>query len=159
MPKVGIVISNYNGWQDTLVCLDSLQKQTFTDFEIILLDDASPNDSVAQLRDKLPANTVFLPQQQNLGFAAVNNVGIRRALADGCDFVLLLNNDTAVAPDMLETLLRETRTVPSAAPKCCLWIRRMRSGSRAVRWILPPARSNIWAATPRMAPPLAKNSR
>ena len=42
MPKVGIVISNYNGWQDTLVCLDSLQKQTFTDFEVILIDDASP---------------------------------------------------------------------------------------------------------------------
>ena len=35
MPKVGIVISNYNGWQDTLVSLDSLQKQTFTDFEVI----------------------------------------------------------------------------------------------------------------------------
>ena len=73
MPKVGIVISNYNGWQDTLVCLDSLQKQTYKDFEIILLDDASPNDSVAQLQDKLPANTVFLPQEQNLGFAAVND--------------------------------------------------------------------------------------
>ena len=83
MPKVGIVISNYNGWQDTLVCLDSLQKQTYKDFEIILLDDASPNDSVAQLQDKLPANTVFLPQEQNLGFAAVNNVGMRRAVADG----------------------------------------------------------------------------
>ncbi len=104
MPKVGIVISNYNGWQDTLVCLDSLQKQTYKDFEIILLDDASPNDSVAQLQDKLPANTVFLPREQNLGFAAVNNVGMRRALADGCDYVLLLNNDTAVAPDMLEDL-------------------------------------------------------
>ena len=70
MPKVGIVISNYNGWQDTLVCLDSLQKQTFTDFEVILIDDASPNDSVAQLQDKLPPNTVFLPQQENVGFAA-----------------------------------------------------------------------------------------
>ena len=54
MPKVGIIISNYNGWQDTLVCLESLQRQTFTDFEIILIDDASPNDSVAQLQDKLP---------------------------------------------------------------------------------------------------------
>ena len=72
MPKVGIVISNYNGWQDTLVCLESLQRQTFTDFEIILIDDASPNDSVAQLQDKLPPNTVFLPQQQNVGFAAAN---------------------------------------------------------------------------------------
>lgn len=88
MPKVGIVISNYNGWQDTLVCLDSLQKQTFTDFEVILIDDASPNDSVAQLQNKLPPNTVFLPQERNVGFAAANNIGMRRALDDGCDFAL-----------------------------------------------------------------------
>ena len=112
MPKVGIIISNYNGWQDTLVCLESLQRQTFTDFEIILIDDASPNDSVAQLQDKLPPNTVFLPQQRNVGFAAANNIGIRRALADGCDFALLLNNDTAARPDFLEKLLAEKEKMP-----------------------------------------------
>ena len=115
MPKVGIVISNYNGWQDTLVCLDSLQKQTFTDFEVILIDDASPNDSVAQLQNKLPPNTVFLPQERNVGFAAANNIGMRRALDDGCDFALLLNNDTSVRPDFLETLLAET---PAGAVSC-----------------------------------------
>ena len=109
MPKVGIVISNYNGWQDTLVCLDSLQKQTFTDFEVILIDDASPNDSVAQLQNKLPPNTVFLPQERNVGFAAANNIGMRRALDDGCDFALLLNNDTSVRPDFLEKLLAENK--------------------------------------------------
>ena len=123
MPKVGIVISNYNGWQDTLVCLDSLQKQTYKDFEIILLDDASPNDSVAQLQDKLPANTVFLPQAQNLGFAAVNNVGMRRALADDCDYVLLLNNDTEViAPDFIEEMAGylQRPEVASSARSCCI---------------------------------------
>lgn len=115
MPNVGIVISNYNGWQDTVQCLESLDKQTYRDFEIILLDDASTNDSVEQLRPHLPANTVFLPQQANIGFAAANNVGIRRALADGCNWVLLLNNDTVAAPDFLETLLRET---PEGAVSC-----------------------------------------
>lgn len=115
MPTVGIVISNYNGWQDTVQCLQSLQKQTFTDFEIILLDDASTNDSVAQLQAHLPQNTVFLPQSQNLGFAAANNVGIRRALADGCDWVLLLNNDTVAAPDFLQNLLANT---PAGAVSC-----------------------------------------
>lgn len=115
MPNVGIVISNYNGWQDTVQCLESLQKQTYRDFEIILLDDASTNDSVQQLQKHLPENTVFLPQEANSGFAAVNNVGMRRALADGCDWVLLLNNDTVVAPDFLETLLRET---PAGAVSC-----------------------------------------
>lgn len=115
MPNVGIVISNYNGWQDTVQCLESLQKQTYRDFEIILLDDASTNDSVQQLQNHLTENTVFLPQEANSGFAAVNNVGMRRALADGCDWVLLLNNDTVVAPDFLETLLRET---PAGAVSC-----------------------------------------
>ncbi len=115
MPKVGIVISNYNGWQDTVQCLASLQKQTCQDFEIILLDDASTNDSVQQLQKHLTEHTVFLPQQANSGFAAVNNVGMRRALADGCDWVLLLNNDTVAAPDFLETLLRQT---PAGAVSC-----------------------------------------
>ena len=101
MPQVGIVISNYNGWQDTVRCLESLDKQTFRDFEIILLDDASTNDSVQQLGQHLTANTVFLPQRENTGFAAVNNLGMRRALADGCDWVLLLNNDTVAAPDFV----------------------------------------------------------
>lgn len=115
MPNVGIVISNYNGWQDTVQCLESLQKQTYRDFEIILLDDASTNDSVQRLQKHLTENTVFLPQEANVGFAAANNVGMRRALADGCDWVLLLNNDTVAAPDFLETLLRET---PAGAVSC-----------------------------------------
>ena len=115
MPNVGIVISNYNGWQDTVQCLESLQKQTYRDFEIILLDDASTNDSVQQLQKHLTENTVFLPREANVGFAAANNVGMRRALADGCDWVLLLNNDTVAAPDFLETLLRET---PAGAVSC-----------------------------------------
>ena len=118
MPKVGIVISNYNGWQDTLVCLESLQKMTFRDFEIILIDDASPNDSVAQLQGKLPPNTVFLPQEKNVGFAAANNIGMRRALADGCDYALLLNNDTSVHPDFLLTAASSMQTM-CLPQRCC----------------------------------------
>lgn len=117
MPKIGIVISNYNGWRDTRVCLESLRHQTFRDFEVILLDDASTDDSVQQLSGMLDDNVVFLPQTRNQGFAAINNLGIRRALADGADWVMLLNNDTACAPDMLETLLRQTPPDGVSCPK------------------------------------------
>ena len=117
MPKIGIVISNYNGWRDTRVCLESLRHQTFRDFEVILLDDASTDDSVQQLGGMLDDNVVFLPQTRNQGFAAINNLGIRRALADGADWVMLLNNDTACAPDMLETLLRQTPPDGVSCPK------------------------------------------
>lgn len=117
MPHIGIVISNYNGWQDTLACLDSLRRQTVQDFEVVLIDDASTDDSVAQLRGRLDPNVVFLPQRQNLGFAAANNLGIRRALADGAQWVMLLNNDTVCRPDMLETLLRQTPPGAVSCPK------------------------------------------
>ena len=92
---VGIVISNYNGWADTVKCLESLRRQTFRYFRIYLIDDASTDDSPAQLRAALQPGDVFLPQARNLGFAAANNLGIRRAWQDGADAVLLLNNDTA----------------------------------------------------------------
>lgn len=119
MPKVGIVISNYNGWQDTLACLASLYKQTCQDFEILLLDDASTNDSVPRLQAEIAGRPriVFLPQAHNVGFAAANNIGIRRALADGCGWILLLNNDTVCAPNMLETLLAQTPPGAVSCPK------------------------------------------
>ena len=117
MPKLGIVISNYNGWQDTLSCLDSLRQQTFRDFEVLLLDDASTDDSVERLRDVGDERVIFLPQKQNRGFAAVNNIGIRRALQDGAEWIMLLNNDTACAPDMLEKLLAQTPPESVSCPK------------------------------------------
>ena len=112
---VGVVVSNYNGGPDTLKWLNSLYDQTCKDFRIYLIDDGSTDDSVAQLRAALGTEEVFLPHQENMGFAAANNVGIRRALQDGAQYVLLLNNDTVCAPDMLECLLRET---PQGAVSC-----------------------------------------
>lgn len=117
MPKVAVVIANYNGWQDTLRCLQSLYEQTLPPYEILLVDDASTNDSVAQLRAAIDERVVLLPQTENVGFAAANNIGMRRALADGCDWVLLLNNDTVAAPDMLEVLLRDTPQQAVSCPK------------------------------------------
>lgn len=114
---VGIVISNYNGWADTVKCLESLRRQTFRDFRVYLIDDASTDDSPAQLRAALQPGDVFLPQARNLGFAAANNLGIRRAWQDGADAVLLLNNDTACAPDLLEQLLRHTPPGAVSCPK------------------------------------------
>lgn len=115
--QVGIIISNYNGWADTVRCLESLREQTLQDFRIYLIDDASTDDSVARLQAALQPQDVFLPQKQNLGFAAANNMGIRQALADGADAVLLLNNDTVCAPDMLERLLQETPPGAVSCPK------------------------------------------
>lgn len=115
--RVGIIISNYNGWPDTIRCLNSLREQSCRDFRIYLVDDASTDGSAEHLQQNLQGQDVFLPQTNNLGFAAAYNLGMRRALQDGADAVLLLNNDTVCAPDMLEQLLKETPPGAVSCPK------------------------------------------
>ena len=115
--RVGIIISNYNGWPDTIRCLNSLREQSCRDFRIYLVDDASTDGSAEHLQQNLQGQDVFLPQTNNLGFAAAYNLGMRRALQDGADAVLLLNNDTVCAPDMVEQLLKETPPGAVSCPK------------------------------------------
>jgi hypothetical protein len=105
LPKVAIIILNFNGWADTLECLASLNRLDYSNFEIILIDNASkerpPLVNVQFL--KLTIFQVF--NEKNLGFAGGNNQGIKIALERGADYVLLLNNDTTVEPDFLKKLV------------------------------------------------------
>jgi len=105
MPKVSIIILNWNGWPDTIECLESLNRLDYSNFEIILIDNGSkekpPLVNVQFL--KLSIFQVF--NEENLGFAGGNNQGINIALERGADYVLLLNNDTTVEPDFLKKLI------------------------------------------------------
>ncbi len=99
-----IVILNWNGKIDTLACLASLK----TNFETIVVDNGSTDDSVAAISQQFPEITV-LQTGENLGYAGGNNVGIQKALDNGADFVLLLNNDTIVQPDFIASLLKSAK--------------------------------------------------
>lgn len=112
MPKVGIVILNWNGWRDTLECLTSLRHADYPSdqLDIVVIDNGSRDQSVSQLRDQ--AGTTLLELPNNVGFAAGSNIGIKKALTDGCDYVLLLNNDTFVSPNFLRPLLQVFSTEP-----------------------------------------------
>ena len=105
LPKVSIIILNWNGWADTLECLASLNRLDYNNFEIILIDNASkerpPLVSVQFL--KLAIFQIF--NEKNLGFAGGNNQGIKIALERGADYVLLLNNDTTIETDFLSKLI------------------------------------------------------
>ncbi len=103
--KIVVVVLNYNGWEVTRDCLDSLQKLKRNDFQVDLLvvDNGSTDDSVKKLRLAYP-EVNFLLNQYNLGFSEGNNVGVRWALKNGADFVLLLNNDTTISPDLISIL-------------------------------------------------------
>lgn len=109
-PKVSIIIVNWNGWQDTLECLDSLKKITYPNYEAIIVDNGSTNESVEKIKNWINSNGSaisykLLANDCNAGFAGGNNVGIKQALENGADYVLLLNNDTTVAPDFLDKLV------------------------------------------------------
>ena len=103
-PAVDIVVLNWNGREDTLDCLASLSKSTYPYCRVIVVDNGSADGSVAAIRAAFPTVEV-LETGKNLGYAGGNNVGIRHALDRGTDFILLLNNDTVVAADLIESFV------------------------------------------------------
>jgi GT2 family glycosyltransferase len=107
--QVAIVILNWNGAQDTLTCLRSLEALQYP-AHIIVVDNASSDDSTTVLRAVYPGLDLIV-NNTNSGFGAGNNLGIRRALELGADFVWLLNNDTAVMSETLTALLEAAARV------------------------------------------------
>ena len=103
-PLVYIILVNFNGQKDTLECLHSLQQIKGQNFQTIVIDNGSKDDSISEIQKHYP-NTKLIPTHQNLGFAEGNNVGIRYALAKGADYIMLLNNDTTVDPEFLTAFL------------------------------------------------------
>ncbi|HEX3154482.1 MAG TPA: glycosyltransferase family 2 protein, partial [Candidatus Angelobacter sp.] len=104
-PRVSIIILNWNSYQVTLDCLLSLRKMDYRNFEIVLVDNGSVDGSPEKLLASAP-EIRLIKNATNLGFAGGCNVGMRDALRRGTDYVLLLNNDTVVAPDFLSQLVR-----------------------------------------------------
>lgn len=108
--KVSVVILNWNGKDDTLECLKSLGCLTDLkdELEIIVVDNASSDGSVEAISKKFPHVTI-LENKENLGFSEGNNVGIRHALRNGADYILLLNNDTVVDQGIVQELIAASK--------------------------------------------------
>jgi GT2 family glycosyltransferase len=103
-PRVGIIILNWNNAPDTLACLASVGELDYPNFQIIVVDNGSSDDSTGMIASQYPA-VDLIRNAGNLGYAEGNNIGIRQALAGGADYVLLLNNDTLVEPGLVSTLI------------------------------------------------------
>lgn len=105
--KVGIVLVNYNGCEDTIDCLNSLLTSTYDNILTIVVDNLSTDDSVEILKGKeKELRFTLICSPENNGFSAGNNIGIRFAFDHGCSHVLLLNNDTVVTPDFLTEMMK-----------------------------------------------------
>jgi GT2 family glycosyltransferase len=81
-PKVSVIVLNYNGKHLLEECLEALFTQTLTDFEIIVVDNGSTDDSVLFLEERYSARVRLIRNRENLGFAEGNNTGIAAARGD-----------------------------------------------------------------------------
>jgi GT2 family glycosyltransferase len=108
-PKVYIIILNWNGLDDTLRCLKSLNENSYDNYNILLIDNGSSDNSVSVIQELFPSIELIC-NINNLGFTGGNNAGISYALERGADYVWLLNNDTIVNSNSLSELVKLAET-------------------------------------------------
>ncbi len=111
-PKVVIVVLNWNGWENTLECIQSLKNVHFDNFQVIVVDNGSNAEDLVHLRQCAGFGFItLLEQAENRGFSGGNNIGIRYALNDPrTEYVLILNNDTVVEPGFLTAMVEAARS-------------------------------------------------
>ncbi|MFN8489839.1 MAG: glycosyltransferase family 2 protein [Caldilineaceae bacterium] len=98
--KVYIIVLNWNQYKLTADCIRSLLKVDYPNYRVLVVDNGSQDDTVSKLGSEFVDKIDLITNDKNLGFSGGNNVGIRFALAQGANYVMLLNNDT-VANDPL----------------------------------------------------------
>ncbi len=125
-PLVHVLVINWNGLEHLEACYDSLVASTYERVEFVLVDNASEDGGVEFVRDQYGGDprVTICECGDNLGWSRGNNVGIRRALEAGADYIFLLNNDTATDSRAIERLVEAAEADPeigALAPKMVLF--------------------------------------
>lgn len=108
LPKIAVIIVNYNNAKDTAETIESVQKNTTKNHmvHVFLVNNGCTDGESALLHEEYPGITV-INSPENLGFGKGNNLGVKQAIKDGYDYVLLLNNDaTITSPDFFDYMLK-----------------------------------------------------
>jgi len=113
MPKVSIVTPIFNGIDHTREYLQTMAAAAYPNFEIIIVDDGSTDDSSSIIARDFP-DVRLLKGDGNLWWSGGTNLGIRDALERGTDFILTMNNDVKVAADFIDALVSSARDNPGA---------------------------------------------
>jgi GT2 family glycosyltransferase len=143
-PLVIAITLNWNLPAETMACVDSLLASDHPNQRVLVVDNGSTDDSIPRLRQRFGDQITVVETGENLFYAGGNNVGIRWALANGADFVFILNNDTWVAPDAVSRLVETALTYPNVgilAPMIYFGHDRLRIwalGSQRHRWLPMP---------------------
>ncbi len=118
---IAVIILNWNRRDDTLRCIHSLVASNDIPLDVIVVDNASTDDSVQAIESAFP-HVLIIRNERNLGFAEGNNVALRDVTAKNYEYVLLLNNDAVVAPDTITRMIAVIRNRPDVAivgPSIC----------------------------------------
>jgi len=113
--NLAIIVVNYNLKNDTIECLQSLISANAKIEQIIVIDNCSSDGSVEGLRDEFGPCLEIIIAPENKGYPHALNIGIPRAIEKGAQWVLLMNNDTYVAPDFISELHKSTINYPEYA--------------------------------------------
>ncbi len=107
-PRVAVIVPTWNGLDDLLPCLESFSQVAYSNYELVVVDNGSEDETVSTVRERFPWVT-SLVNETNLGYAGGANAGMRHALAHGADYVFLLNNDTKMTVSVLDELVNVMR--------------------------------------------------
>ena len=99
MEKVAAVILNYNTPQDTVNCVRLLMQEKGVDLKIIIVDNASNNNSVEIIKKELDQGIILIENKINKGYSAGNNLGLKRAIEEDCKYALVINPDVEIADE------------------------------------------------------------
>ena len=121
-PRVAVIILNYNNPTDTISCLQNIREIDYDNFQTIIIDNHSTDDSVSRIKDALLPSELFIKGPINKGYAAGNNLGIKKMQNQGTDYFCILNNDVEVSPNFLDILVTKMTENPNlgiVGPKIC----------------------------------------
>lgn len=103
-PLLYVIILNWNRADETIACLNAVIRSDYPNFRVVVVDNGSTDNSVMRIQEAFP-DIKLLRNKANLGYAEGNNVGIRYALENGAEYLLLLNDDARVEKDTLSHLV------------------------------------------------------
>ena len=111
-PLVSVIVLNYNGKRFLKDCFESLKLQSYPNYEVIFVDNASSDGSTQYVKENFPEVSI-IENDENLGAAEGKNVGMRYALSKGAQYIALLDNDTTVQPEWLDELVKGVESDPN----------------------------------------------
>jgi GT2 family glycosyltransferase len=146
-PSVAVIVLNWNGWRATADCIDSVDRLTYAHRSLVVVDNGSSDESVAELRARHPRLRI-LEIGANLGFAGGMNFALRQLAAEEEQpaYVWLLNNDTRPAPEALTALIDLSEREPGVGAVGSVLLESSEPGS-AQTW--GSGRVSFWSGLPR----------